>query len=258
MTSAPATVLESRELFKTFGGVRAVSNVSMSLEQGEILGLIGPNGAGKSTLVNLLSGLFRPDRGTVIFAGQDVTSMGPERRTRLGLLRTFQQLRAFRTFTVAQSLGAASLAQRARSAQKGASSSAAIASTAERFGIASIMGRLLSELPYGTQKIVNLALVSLNDPQVLLLDEPFAGVEREDILRLSEIIRDFAERGVGVCLVEHDMEAVMQTCRRILVLDAGALIFDGTPVAARTNQLVRRVYLGNREPGAPKAAGDRP
>lgn len=245
--TAAESILESHGLAKTFGGVRAVNDVSITVQRGEILGLIGPNGAGKSTLIDLLSGLSRPDRGTVIFAGQDVTSTGPEQRTIRGLLRTFQQLRAFRTFTVEQSLAVASLAPRAR-ARKSASRSSAISETAQRFGLTSILTRQMSELPYGTQKIVNLALVSLSDPQVLLLDEPFAGVVREDVLRLSQIVRDFAERGVGVCLVEHDMEAVMQTCGRIVVLDAGALIFEGTPELVRINPEVRRVYLGSREP----------
>jgi branched-chain amino acid transport system ATP-binding protein len=253
MMAAAESILASHNLSKTFGGVKAVNDVSLTLCSGEILGLIGPNGAGKSTLINLLSGLSPPDRGTVIFAGQDVTSMGPEQRTRRGLLRTFQQLRAFRTFTVEQSLAVASQAPRART-RKGTSRSAAINDVARRFGLVGLMGRQMSELPYGTQKIVNLALVSLNNPQVLLLDEPFAGVVREDVLRLSRIVRDFAEQGVGVCLVEHDMEAVMQTCERILVLDAGALIFDGTPDAVRTNAEVRRVYLGSRDIGTGKAS----
>jgi branched-chain amino acid transport system ATP-binding protein len=256
VSSAAENILVSHGLSKTFGGVKAVNDVSLTLAPGEILGLIGPNGAGKSTLINLLSGLSRPDHGTVTFAGQDVTSVGPEQRTRRGLLRTFQQLRAFRTFTVEQSLAVASLAQRARS-RKGAARTAAISSAAERFGLTAILGRPMSELPYGTQKIVNLALVSLNDPLVLLLDEPFAGVEREDVLRLSQIIGDFAAQGVGVCLVEHDMEAVLQTCGRILVLDAGALIFDGTPALVRVNPEVRRVYLGTREPRAPKVTDGR-
>ena len=115
---------------------------------------------------------------------------------------------------------------------------------AERFGLADLLDRQVGELAYGLQKIVNLALVSLSDPKALLLDEPFAGVLREDVLRLSGIIRDFAGQGVGVCLVEHDMEAVIQTCGRILVLDAGALIFDGTPELVRNDPEVRRVYLG--------------
>jgi branched-chain amino acid transport system ATP-binding protein len=243
VTGAPAGVLAGRSLAKTFGGVKAVDQVSLDLQPGEVLGLIGPNGAGKSTLINLLTGLFPPDTGTVLFEGQDVTSMDPERRTRRGLLRTFQQIRAFRTFTVAESISLASQAPRAK-AQRRTLKPGTTEEVAERFGLADLLDRPVGELAYGLQKIVNLALVSLSDPRALLLDEPFAGVLREEILRLSGIIRDFAGRGVGVCLVEHDMEAVMQTCGRILVLDAGALIFDGTPELVRNNPEVRRVYLG--------------
>jgi branched-chain amino acid transport system ATP-binding protein len=246
--SAPAgAVLNATGLAKAFGGVQAVNGVTLSLDSGEILGLIGPNGAGKSTVINLLTGLFRADQGTVTFAGEDVTSLGPERRTRRGLLRTFQQLRAFRTFTVAESLATASRAPRAR-AQRKVPAETAISEAAEAFGLGDILPRRVGELAYGLQKIVNLALVSLSYPKVLLLDEPFAGVQRDDVLRLSHIIRDFAGQGVGICLVEHDMEAVMQTCERIAVLDAGALIFEGTPAAVRKNAEVRRVYLGASAP----------
>jgi branched-chain amino acid transport system ATP-binding protein len=243
VTGEPDGVLVGQSLSKSFGGIQAVDHVSLTLQPGEILGLIGPNGAGKSTLINLLTGLYPPDSGVVLFEGKDVTSMDPERRTRRGLLRTFQQLRAFRTFTVGESIAVAGQAPRAR-ARRRALQLGTTADVAERFGLADLLHRPVGELAYGLQKIVNLALVSLSDPKVLLLDEPFAGVAAEDILRLSGIIRDFAGRGVGVCLVEHDMEAVMQTCGRILVLDAGALIFDGTPQLVRNNPEVRRVYLG--------------
>ena len=243
MTGEPDGVLVGQSLSKSFGGIQAVDHVSLALQPGEILGLIGPNGAGKSTLINLLTGLYPPDSGVVLFEGQDVTSMDPERRTRRGLLRTFQQLRAFRTFTVGESIAVASQAPRAR-ARRRALQLGSTSDVAERFGLADLLHRPVGELAYGLQKIVNLALVSLSDPKVLLLDEPFAGVAAEDILRLSGIIRDFAGQDVGVCLVEHDMEAVMQTCGRILVLDAGALIFDGTPQLVRNNPEVRRVYLG--------------
>jgi ABC-type branched-subunit amino acid transport system ATPase component len=256
VTAAADGLLVARGLAKSFGGVKAVNDVSMSVDGGEILGLIGPNGAGKSTLINLLTGLFSTDRGSVMFVGEDVTSMGPERRTRRGLLRTFQQLRAFRTFTVAESLAVASRAPRAKAERKVAAPDA-IGEAAEQFGLADVMQRRVGELAYGLQKIVNLALVSLSYPQVLLLDEPFAGVIRDDVLRLSEIIRGFAARGVGICLVEHDMEAVMQTCGRIVVLDAGALIFEGTPEAVRKDPEVRRIYLGTAAPN-PEAAGEGP
>jgi branched-chain amino acid transport system ATP-binding protein len=244
VTSEPGGILVGRAVSKAFGGVKAVDHVSLALQSGEILGLIGPNGAGKSTLINLLTGLFPPDSGSVLFEGEDVTSMGPERRTRRGLLRTFQQIRAFRTFSVGESLALARQAPRAR-ARRSSLASAPGRDVAERFGLSHLLKRPVGELPYGLQKIVNLALVSLSDPKVLLLDEPFAGVQKEDVTRLSGVIRDFAKQGVGVCLVEHDMEAVMRTCGRILVLDAGALIFDGTPEMVRGDPKVRRVYLGS-------------
>jgi ABC-type branched-subunit amino acid transport system ATPase component len=243
-TAVDTSILECQGLSKEFGGVRAVDDVSLSVGPGEILGLIGPNGAGKSTLINLMSGLFRPDAGKVIFGGRDVTSRGVEARTELGLIRTFQQVRAFGTFTVAQALDVASRSPRSSSTKRD------IADTAEQFQIGAIMSRRLNELPYGLQKIVNLALVGLSDPRIILLDEPFAGVLKEDVHRLGEVIASFAERGTAVCLVEHDMETVMRLCPRIVVLAAGKRIFSGTPKEVREHPEVREVYLGTRDPEA--------
>jgi branched-chain amino acid transport system ATP-binding protein len=257
--AAGAPVLEGRNLAKQFGGIQAVNDVSVHVSPGEILALIGPNGAGKSTLINLLGGLMRPDTGTVWFDGGDVTRLGVEGRSHRGLLRTYQHVHAFRSFTVREALRLSATTARARHAGGVA---ARTTDTAARFGITDSLDRELGELSYGVQKVVNLALVSLNNPKALLLDEPFAGITREDVLRLSAVIKGFAEQGTGVCIVEHDMEAVLELSDRVEVLDVGRTIFRGTPEAVRGDAEVRRVYLGDSgadalsAPSAPDASGE--
>ena len=238
--NAGVPALECRGISKVFGGVKAVDEVSLAIEAGQIHGLIGPNGAGKSSLINLLSGLLPPDDGSVSLDGVDITSASVENRTERGLVRTFQQLRAFRTFTVEEALAVSSRSRRAISANIDRSD------LVEEFGIAALLQRRIDELPYGLQKILNLALVSLADPKVLLLDEPFAGVFKGDVERLSSVIRRFARRGTAIVLVEHDIEAVMSLCERIAVLATGRIIFSGTPEEVRGSTDVKRVYLGSR------------
>jgi ABC-type branched-subunit amino acid transport system ATPase component len=250
-SAAGAPVLEGRNLAKQFGGIQAVNDVSLQVSPGEILALIGPNGAGKSTLINLLGGLMRPDSGTIWFDGADVTGRGVEGRSHRGLLRTYQHVHAFRSFTVRNALRLSGTTARARRAGDVAGRTV---ETAARFGITDSLDRELGELSYGVQKVVNLALVSMNNPKALLLDEPFAGITKEDVLRLSTVIKSFAEQGVGVCIVEHDMEAVLELCDRVEVLDVGRTIFQGTPEAVRGDAQVRRVYLGDAGADAPPAS----
>jgi branched-chain amino acid transport system ATP-binding protein len=245
-TGAP--ILEGRGLAKHFGGIKAVDDVSLQVSPGEILALIGPNGAGKSTLINLLGGLMRPDTGSIWFDGADVTAQGVEGRSRRGLLRTYQHVHAFRSFTVRDALRLSGTTARAR---RSSDLSARAAQTAIRFGITDSLDRELGELSYGVQKVVNLALVSMNSPKALLLDEPFAGITKDDVLRLSGVIKTFADDGVGVCIVEHDMEAVLELCDRVEVLDVGRTIFRGTAEAVRGDAEVRRVYLGDERTGVP-------
>lgn len=241
-SAAGAPILEGRNLAKQFGGIQAVNDVSLHVSPGEILALIGPNGAGKSTLINLLGGLMRPDTGTVWFDGANVTGHGVEGRSRRGLLRTYQHVHAFRSFTVRDALRLSGTTARAR---RRGDLEVRAADTAARFGITDSLDRELGELSYGVQKVVNLALVSMNSPKALLLDEPFAGITKEDVLRLSAVIKGFAEEGVGVCIVEHDMEAVLGLSDRVEVLDVGRTIFQGTPETVRVDAEVRRVYLGD-------------
>jgi branched-chain amino acid transport system ATP-binding protein len=235
-------VLAVRGLSKSFAGLRAVDDVNLVLRSGELLGVIGPNGAGKSTAINLITGLFQPTSGTVLFDGADVTRTSLPERSRLGLVRSFQSTRTFASMTVQQALLLAAEAPRARAlgARK-----ADAESTLVDFGLVAYRDRPASELPYGAQKVLNLAMVALCRPLALLLDEPFAGVGTDDVSRLSSVISSQRDAGVAVAVVEHNIEALLRLADRVVVLDSGRVIFEGTPAEARVSDAVRTAYLGH-------------
>jgi branched-chain amino acid transport system ATP-binding protein len=239
-------VLQADGLRKTFGGLTAVHDVSLGLRKGEVVGLIGPNGAGKSTLTNLLTGLYRPDSGTVRLEDRDVTSEGVASRARRGLMRTFQHVRTFHSLTVSASFQLMAEFPRARGANRQQVGDL-LGELSESFDFRKHGSRRVGELPYGSQKILALVMLAGSLPLVALLDEPFAGIAEEQITQASSVIRTMAERGTAICLIEHDMTAVMSLCARIVVLDEGHVIFRGNPAEVQRDARVQRVYLG----GAP-------
>jgi ABC-type branched-subunit amino acid transport system ATPase component len=226
---------------KAFGGIQALEAVSLVLCAGEVLGIIGPNGAGKSTLINVVTGLYAPSEGTVLFDGDDVTSASLAKRARLGLVRSFQSTRTFGSLTVVEALRLAADAPRPRSLRVDRSE---VQNTLEEFGLAPYATRGASELPYGVQKVLNLALVAICRPRALFLDEPFAGVGRDDVARLSSVIEQLRSREVALAVVEHNIEALLRLADRVTVLDSGRTIFNGTPTEARSSEAVRVAYLG--------------
>jgi branched-chain amino acid transport system ATP-binding protein len=234
----PPATLECVDLVKSFGGVRALRGVDLTVHPGRVLAIIGPNGAGKSTLINVLTGLFKPTSGTVRLGGADVARLSMAARTRLGLIRTFQGNRIFGTLRVEQALSLGLEAPRAHG------SSTTPEQLAENFGLTQYLSARVGDLPYGTQKVLNLALVAASRPRVLLLDEPFAGVHEADVRRLSDVIEAFRDEGVAVAVVEHNIEALLRIADEVVVLDSGALIFTGRPEEARTSPVVREAYLG--------------
>jgi branched-chain amino acid transport system ATP-binding protein len=238
VTETPA--LDVVDISKGFAGLRAVDGVSLSLAYGATLGIIGPNGAGKSTFINLATGLMRPDSGRVLLDGQDVTRQSLARRARRGLLRTFQHTRTFATMTVAEAIRVAMEAPRARARKEPAS----IESCIEDFGLGEYAGSIANDLPYGAQKVLNLALIAQSDPKVLLLDEPFAGVDEEDIGRLTTVIGRFRTQGVAIGIVEHNMEALLAMVDHVVVLDSGQVIFRGSARDMLADPQVRAAYLG--------------
>jgi len=231
-----------------FGGVAALTDVTLQVEPGHVTGLIGPNGAGKTTLFNVISGLQRPDRGRVYLGGKDVTSFGPHRRARHGLARTFQRLELFGSLTVRENVQVGLEAPHARPEPGGTDRQAA--GLLQRVGV-SAADELVGSLPTGSARLVELARALSIDPRVLLLDEPCSGLDDTEAESLGALLTALAAEGRAVVLVEHDMDLVLQVCDVVHVLDFGELIASGTPNEVRASRIVQAAYLGTagRETG---------
>jgi branched-chain amino acid transport system ATP-binding protein len=248
MSVAP-TLLSVESLSKSYGGVHAVRGVSFALMAGEILALIGPNGAGKSTCFDMLNGQTIPDAGRIHLLGQDTTAMKPREVWRLGVGRTFQITATFATMTVRENVQLALASYRRKSFNLVASMPRYDRRSAdgllEMVGMGASAGRACGELAYGDLKRLELAIALANEPKLLLMDEPTAGMaprERTELMRLTAKIAD--ERSIGVLFTEHDMDVVFEHADRILVLNRGTLIAQGTPEEVRRNKEVRAIYLG--------------
>jgi len=240
--------LQTRGLAKHFGGLVATRDVTFTLERGARQALIGPNGAGKTTFVNLLTGVLAPSAGQVLLGGEDITRLAPEARVRRGLVRTFQINQLFGDLTPLETLALAvgeRLGQGRRWARVvgGDGMADEIDAVAERFGLADVLDSRTDTLPYGKQRLLEIAVAFACYPQVLLLDEPAAGVpeaERRDILdAIAALPAD-----VSVLLIEHDMDLVFSFARRISVLVDGGLLVEDEPDAIARDPRVRAVYLG--------------
>ena len=232
MSSGP--VLEAKGVSRHFHGVVAVDGVDLRLERGTIHGLIGPNGAGKTTLFNLLTGLLLPSRGTVLLDGRDITRWSPSRRARQGLGRVFQRTQLFATLSVRDHL---------RLVSPGDGGGAWI----EAFGLEPWLEHLPGTLPHGVARKVELASALAADAQVLLLDEPAAGLTEEERQELGQLLRLALDEGRTLLLVEHDLEWVVDLAHRLTVLDFGKVIADGAPREVAASTAVRLAYLGEEE-----------
>ncbi len=254
MTAMTAPVLAVEEIGKSFKGFRAVESVSFALDAGELLALIGPNGAGKTTTFNMINGQLTPDRGRVRLDGEDVTSWPPRALWRAGVARTFQITQTFASMSVAENLHVAILS---REQAKGLVAAPDIAHSEEirarldEVGMAHAAGTLCSILAYGDLKRVELAIALVNDPRLLLMDEPTAGMAARERSALMRLVADRArERNTAVLFTEHDMDVVFGHADRVVVMNRGRLIAEGKPDEVRTNPLVREVYLGGASDGA--------
>ena len=246
---------EIEDLTKDFGGLRAVDGLSCTIEQGKVTSLIGPNGAGKTTAFNLLSGFVRPSAGRVRYRDRDITGMEPNRIVELGLARTFQDLRLFHRMTALENVMLGLQRQRGERlahavfgratlrAERGAARGRARA-ILEELGLGAKAGELAQNLAYGEQKLLAIARAMATEADLLLLDEPAAGLGREATDTILGVIRGLVRRGRTVLLIDHHMEAVMDVSDRVLVLDAGRKIAEGAPDAVQHNEEVVRVYLG--------------
>jgi branched-chain amino acid transport system ATP-binding protein len=225
-----------------FGGLSALTDVSIAVGREEVLGIIGPNGAGKTTLVNILSGFQRPTQGSVELDGVEVTRWSAHRRARRGLGRTFQSVRLFSSLTVAQNLQAAGIAG---GLSVLAAEEAAYRMTA-RFGIDIYADALAEGLPHGIERRVGILRALASQPKVILLDEPAAGLNERESDELGETLHAIrAEYGCGIAIIEHDMRLIMSRCDRIQVLAAGATLASGTPQEIRQHEAVIEAYLGS-------------
>jgi branched-chain amino acid transport system ATP-binding protein len=222
-----------------FGGNRVLDNVALAAEPGRVTGLIGPNGAGKSTLFDVVSGLRRPASGRVFIDGRDVTRLGPTRRSRHGLARTFQRLELFGRLTVRDNLlVAAELGPGRRRAAR------TVEAILDRLELSGIADSPTDALPTGVARLVEVGRALAVHPKILLLDEPAAGQDGDETARFAALLRSLAGDGMAVVLVEHDMGLVMAVCDEVYVLDLGKVIASGPPDVIRNDETVLAAYLG--------------
>ena len=225
-----------------FGGLRALTNVSLDVGSGEMVGLIGPNGAGKSTLISVLSGLCAPAGGHVMFDGRDLLRTPAHARVRYGVTRTFQRLELWDSMSVYENVRtAAEFAARARS---GFNARQACDDAIAALGLARIAGSSTGALPTGTARLVEVARALASRPKLMLLDEPSAGLDNAESERLGHVLADVVAQGTSILLVEHHVDLVFQHCATVYVLDFGQVIASGSPQQIQRDERVRSAYLG--------------
>ena len=250
--AATDALLEARGLVKRFGGLVATDQLDLSVRRGEIHAVIGPNGAGKTTLIGQLTGELRPDAGTILFDGADVTALPAPARARLGIARSFQITQIFRRFTVLENVMLAVQAREPHAfrfwedARRDEALAAPARSVLEETGLAASAGRLAGALAHGEQRQLEIAMALATSPRMLLLDEPMAGMGREESERMTALLRRLKARET-ILLVEHDMDVVFALADRVTVLVYGRAIASGTPDEIRANPEVRTAYLGEDE-----------
>ncbi|MDX8443327.1 branched-chain amino acid ABC transporter ATP-binding protein/permease [Mesorhizobium australafricanum] len=234
-------LLKVSGLDKHFGGLHATKSVSFEIREGETLGLIGPNGAGKTTLFNLISGFIRPDKGTVELEGVSIVGKTPDRIARFGLTRTFQASAVFDKLTVHQNLLAAGAAGRGSETEH----SALVEDVLQLVGLTAVRDMEAGSLPFGTRKLVGLAVALATRPRLLCLDEPVTGLTGKEVERFVDVLRRLQARGdLAILLVEHRMPVIMNVCDRVIVLSFGEIISQGTPQHVQSDPIVHEVYLG--------------
>jgi branched-chain amino acid transport system ATP-binding protein len=249
-------LLAISQLERSFGGLHAVHNASLSVEQGLVTGIIGPNGAGKSTLFNLIAGALRPDAGTILFKGSPIQGYPPHKIAKMGILRTFQNIKLFDKMNVLENVMVGMHAQGTTAFCAGMLGLPATRrentilrdhslATLSALGIESLAAKDAQGLSFGERRHVELARALAGKPELLLLDEPAAGLNMMETASLGDTIRAIRDRGISILLIEHDMSLVMDVCDEICVLSLGEVIATGKPRDIQQNPEVIRVYLGD-------------
>jgi len=253
------SLLSLERVDKVFGGLRAVGSVSFSVEPGAIFGLIGPNGAGKTTIFNVVTGVYRPDGGRVLFDGHDLAGLGPAAIAALGVARTFQNIRLFRAMTVEENVMVAghklhkagllsAILRNSAYVEDERALSTRARELLDVLGLAANAGEVAGSLPYGSQRRLEIARALMLAPKILLLDEPAAGMNSSEARELERQIRLLRDQlGVTVVLVEHNMSVVMSVCDRIHVVDHGETIAEGPPAEIKAHPRVLAAYLGQED-----------
>lgn len=254
-------VLKIENVTKRFGGLTAVDRFTGYVKNGELLGLIGPNGAGKTTLFNLITGMYEPDEGEIVFLEKKLNGLKPHQITRLGIARTFQNIRLFSDMTVLENVMVAKHGKlsmfsmlsfvlktpRALRFEKNVQIESE--KLLQKVGLLSFAEEKASALPYGLQRKLEIARALATDPKLLLLDEPAAGMNPQETLELMEFIKAIRDEfNLSIVVIEHDMKVIMGICERIYVMDYGKLIAEGTPKQIQSNPLVIKAYLGEEVP----------
>lgn len=254
--ASDSTLIKITQLSVHFGGIKAVNNLSCNFRKGAIIGLIGPNGSGKTTLINTITGMYTPDHGTIMFRGQNIAGLKPHKIARLGIGRTFQITRLFQQMTVLDNLLMAQKDQLGESLWYGIAQTPAvrrqeahIREKAEEYlefvGLTRLKNDYAGSMSYGQQKLLEIARIMMIDPDVILLDEPFAGVNPTNIERLIKLIQELnGHRGITIILVEHMMKIMMRLAQTIVVLKLGEVIAEGTPEEIQRNEAAIEAYLG--------------
>jgi branched-chain amino acid transport system ATP-binding protein len=234
------SLLEVRNVSKLFGGLAASSDVSFTIEKGEILGLIGPNGAGKTTLFNIVDGFYPPTKGQVLFKGQVISGMKPHQICKLGIARTFQVVKPLQRMSVLDNVIASAFLRAKNKAE-----AVEIAMETIRFtGLDEDRDVISRGLPLGKRKKLEIARALATQPELLLLDESFAGLNHSELNDSIEIIKNIKARGITIMIIEHHMKVIMSISDRIVVINYGQRIAEGTPQEIRNNPLVVEAYLG--------------
>jgi len=251
-------LLEVKGVSKYFGGLAALSDFDMEVSEGEIRGLIGPNGSGKTTLYNVISGVYRPTTGTIVYQGKDITHLPPSIIAKMGLVRTFQQTALFMDFTVLQNIsvgrhlhagenvfGVMGSTPFTRQVEKGALEKAE--EIVDFMELTHIRDELAVNLPHGYMRALGVSVALAAEPKLLMLDEPVTGMNPVEKAHMLSIIKKIREQGITVLVVEHDMRTVMGVCDYITVLNFGRKLAEGTPKEIQSNEEVIEAYLGRAE-----------